>query len=198
MFSEKLKRPSTVWMMLVALMAGVATTVALSMGFTPDADAQKKPGTPAVMPGVTSQTNEDDTGTCTTPNQDSVCAPVEVTVPAGKQYNVTVWSTFAAQNPSEEFYRPVEYCASVTGGSFGTTPDCNIPNTSRDQVLLDLWPLDESASSFGNVGPLPEGTYTFFTLLQPDGPLVGGQLTIPYNARTMVRVTDAALPGPPI
>ncbi len=64
--------------------------------------------------GVTTRTSEQLTGECDTPNVPNECAIVEVRVPAGKKYHVTVFSSFTAASDSTTTLR---YCPRVEGGN---------------------------------------------------------------------------------
>jgi hypothetical protein len=112
------------------------------------------------------------------------CAPVTVRVPAGKEYHVSVWSSFsaAAQNLADN---DVNYCSAVKESTWATpvclTADTSTPSVGRNSVTIEgndtsPGPLKfTSAATSGETGyhikttPLSAGSYTFSTLMDTEG-----------------------------
>jgi hypothetical protein len=91
------------------------------------------------------------------------CARARVNVPAGKRYRVTVLSSFAAQNISETDGNAVSYCPAIRGGSF-PVQTCISSAPGAIKIAPDL---TSAAAMSGEVGPLPAGSYTFSTVINP-------------------------------
>jgi len=138
-------------------------------------------------------TGDTTTGGCTTVLAFNECAPVTVKVPAGKQYRVTVLSSFSLESTSTS---DIFYCPAIQGGSF-TALRCIAATPAADGFdFIDLEADNaESAASSGEVGPLPAGTYTFSTVINPSIELLSRSW---LTAHTTVLVRDASAPGPPI
>ncbi len=150
------------------------------------ADADKLDGKDSTALGVTMKSNQQYTAVCTLRPGWASCAPITVTVPAGKQYQVTVWSSFAAMAGSTN---EVTYCPAIKGGSSFPNLTCIVP---RSFIAL-AGNYAESAASSGEI-TVPVGTYTFSTALLPADTLAG---TEEYT-QTTVMVQDVSAPGPPI
>lgn len=101
---------------------------------------------------------------CDTPNQWNECAPVTVTVPSGRKYIVSVWSSFSAIE-SDGTTQTVDYCSAGKGPSIDTSNPCITPFAIVNGVRVDNGLT--AASSSGDTIPLDPGTYTFFTAIKP-------------------------------
>lgn len=145
------------------------------------------------MKSAHGKTGDTSAGGCTSAGVFSACAPVTVKVPAGKQYHVTVLSSFAAESSEATL---VAYCPAIQGGSFGLS--CidagNGANAISDRISLAP-AYRESAATSGEIGPLPAGTYTFSTTIKSNIQLLSAN---DLKAHTTVMVRDASAPGPPI
>ncbi len=168
-------------------------------------NADKVDGKDSMALGVTMKTEHESTGDvtttggCTSFTAWRECAPVTVKVPTGRQYHVTVWSSFAAYTENGPGF--LYYCPAVQGGSIAPTLKCVTPDggtvvgDAGDEIkLADEYV--ESASISGEIGPLPAGTYTFSTVLNPTQKLWDFQGR--QRAHTTVMVRDASVSGPPI
>lgn len=117
----------------------------------------------------------------------NVCAPVTVTVPSGKSYVVSVWSSFSARDSGGVGNRQnVEYCSAGKGNGISTTNPCITPFGGSNTVAVHDYLT--AASSSGETLQLSAGTYTFFTLIKPQFPFAedsGGRVI------TKVMVRDA-------
>ena len=133
---------------------------------------------------VTMKTNVVGTGECQIAEVLSNCAHVTVKVPTGKQYDVTVWSSFAAESDTTG---STQYCVHIESAD-GT-------GCLRTDFIRFAVDYPESAATSGEVLSLPAGTHTFSTGLLSDSELVTGNL---YNVHTTVMVRDAAALGPSI
>jgi hypothetical protein len=126
---------------------------------------------------------------CDTVNAYNECAPVTVTVPDGRTYYASVWSTFSAKH-SEGFgaSQEVFYCSAGKGSGISTSNPCITPFGLGSRIELDE--RLSSASSSGESIPLSAGTYTFFTGISPDSKALG----FDYFGRviTKVMIRDAA------
>ncbi len=98
------------------------------------------------------------------------CAPVTITVPAGKSYIVSVWSSFSAATSGlctvagcPEQY--VEYCSAGNGPSIDTSNPCITPFGVRNTVRVGQ--DNVAASSSGETNALSAGKYTFYTAINP-------------------------------
>lgn len=117
----------------------------------------------------------------------SKCAPVTATVPTGKRYVVSVWSSFSAKTFAGSRIS-VGYCSAGTGPSISTTNPCITPFGHRNIVVLHDYLT--AASSSGETLPLSPGTYTFFTAIEPTV-LVGLKEDSAGRVITKVMVRDA-------
>jgi hypothetical protein len=178
------------WLVVLMLLLCVGLVVGLVFGSPiQDADAAKT----QANPGVTTKTSQAQTSQCTSPDVNSVCAPVKVKVPTGKKYHVTVFSSFAAVSTSSNY---ILYCPAIKGGSIAPTPRCITPTpASPSPDSISLAPnYQESAASSGEISSLPAGTYTFSTMIHPHLAIEQS----PAFAHTTVLVRDVAAPGPRI
>jgi len=139
------------------------------------------------------KTGDTSAGGCTSDGVFSACAPVTVKVPAGKQYHVTVLSSFAA---ASSVATDVSYCPAIKGGSFGLSCIDTGDEANAFSDVISLAPsYHESAATSGEIGPLPAGTYTFSTTIKSNIQL---ESRSDLKAHTTVMVRDASAPGPPI
>jgi hypothetical protein len=169
---------------LALFCAALAVAVGLMTGSMIEDARAGKTRPPA---GVATKTNEQETGSCGAVDQHNFCAPVTVKVPAGKRYNVTVFSSFTAESTSAS---GVTYCPWVTGGSIN-----NCVSSKVNFVSLAAGYAESGANSGEIV--LPPGTYTVSTMLFPR-PSASFVSLSNLNATTMVQVRDAAVRKPPI
>ncbi len=111
------------------------------------------------------------------------CAPVTVRVPTGKEYHVSVWSSFSVAS-ADTMDNTVDYCSAVKESTWTTpvclTADTSSPSFGRNSVTIEgressTAPLKfTSAATSGETGynlrttPLSAGTYTFSTLMDPE------------------------------
>lgn len=161
-----------------------------SLGKVPDADSLD--GRDSTALGVTTKTNHQKTSECDARQTYTQCAPVTVWVPAGKRYEVTVFSSLAVavQNAGG-----VRYCPSFDAGS----GDFCMQGQGVPQSVSLAANYAESAASTGQI--LAEArTYTrkhtFSTFINPDvQQLIDSE---ELQANTTVIVRDASAPGPPI
>jgi hypothetical protein len=114
------------------------------------------------------------------------CAPVQVTVPAGKKYTVSVWSTMDIRTARTSGSGYISYCsgADYQGGCitpYGVTMTATLP---ANQYV--------PASSEGESVTLEPGTYTFATYIYPDEYFLTGDGVV----ITKLLVKDASNPGP--
>lgn len=137
--------------------------------------------------GVTTKTQAGYTHICATAvGQWNECLPITVKVPAGKRYNVSWRSTFAATSSSNT---TLDYC---TGWTLPSHPQ-PICHGGTDTISL-AQNYSESAAKDDQINGLGPGTYTFSTLIKPQAALAADD----QNVTTTVLVTDASVPGPPI
>jgi hypothetical protein len=156
-------------------------------------NADRVDGKDSTALGVTMKSAHGPTGSCTTPFTYRACAPVTVKVPTGKQYHVTVLSSFAALSDSDS---TLTYCPAIQGGSFGLSCiDTGSGATAFGDIISLTAGNPESAASSGEIGPLPAGTYAFSTTINTGSALLADPA---YKAHTTVMVTDVSAPGPPI
>ncbi len=145
--------------------------------------------------GITMKTNSEVVDSCTNARTDGSyegkCAPVTVTVPAGKQYHVTVLSSFSIEIHSTG---SVTYCPHVEGLSGSRSATCVSWEGVSEKISLAA-NYGESAASSGEIGPLGAGTYTFSTFLHATDFV---DISPVYQAHTTVMVRDVSAPGPPI
>ncbi len=101
------------------------------------------------------------TDECDSPlNTLNECAPVTVTVPAGKTYLVSVWSSFSAKQTATG-NQLLAYCPTQRNPG-QTTPSCISPFGYYNFLTLRSGEHVGGASS-GETLPLSAGTYTFST-----------------------------------
>lgn len=119
---------------------------------------------------------------CDTPNTWNLCAPVTVTVPAGKTYYVSVWSSFTAKggaNPQD-----VAFCSARQG----LANPCITPWGIHSRVTIEAGQLGAAASS-GETIPLSEGEYTFGTAISPPSEQFAAHGDARVITKVMVRDT---------
>jgi hypothetical protein len=134
--------------------------------------------------GVTTVSNQQQTSECDTSlGGINDCAVVQVKVPAGKQYHLTVFSSFTAQSASAT---TLSYCSSVSGDANTCLGTSNNINLAANYA--------ESGASQGDI-TLGPGSYNFSTMISPQAALVSDGV---YTAKTTVQVRDASVPRPPI
>ncbi len=105
---------------------------------------------------------------CSTPERWNECAPVSVTVPDGKTYYVSVWSSFSARHMyGWAGTQKVWYCSAGKGSGISTTNPCITPFGHHNAITIDHLE-GGAASSSGESLPLSAGTYTFFTAIKPE------------------------------
>jgi hypothetical protein len=162
----------------------------------PNLNSDQLDGKDSTALGVSTKTNSQQLSSCiTTPGSFLECAPVSVTVPAGKQYQVTGLSSLTIAAPLAGNAR---YCPGIKGGSIAPAVACigagSTPNGLPDQI--DFAANDgEAGAGSGEIGPLPAGTYTFSTVVNATTAVVGSPN---IKAHTTVLVRDVSAPGPPI
>jgi hypothetical protein len=153
-------------------------------------DGKDSTALPVIM-----KTNHQQISECDTPNVSNECAPVTVTVPAGKTYHVTVLSSFSATNTSDR--ATVSYCSAAKSVGFfvcltGTGAGDDISLVGDDAASATI-SGDLEATGFGiGVGPR---TWTFSTVINPTEALASSSA---MNAHTTVLIRDASVAGPPI
>jgi hypothetical protein len=124
---------------------------------------------------------------CDTPSQWNECAPVQVTVPAGKTYFVSVWSSFSAQNSGTGAVQLVDYCSAGKGPSIDPNDPCITPFAKLNGIHVESERLT-AASSSAETNQLVAGTYTFFTALRPEAALANNNKGVVIT-KVMVRDT---------
>ena len=149
--------------------------------------------------GIATLHNRQQIATCDTPPPDpkagpfpkQACAPLQVVVPPGKRYIVSVWSSFSVYG----FYADqVRYCSAMKTPA-QAEPSCITPFgiMNKTTILQDAF---ISASSSGETHALTEGTYTFGTVILPEA----RDLVLVHNPDdlviTKVMVRDASAPQP--
>lgn len=140
--------------------------------------------------GAYMATSHDIIASCTSPSTWTKCASHSITVPAGKVYHVTVWSSL---NASAGQAGHLQYCPAVEGGSYELT--CITPtvnNSWPDWLDLPAF-FTESAASSGEIS-LPAGTYTISTAIDPSVTLSPSSYT---KVNTTLMVQDGSAPLPP-
>ena len=165
-----------------------------SAGKAVNLNADKLDGLDSTALGVTVKENHQPTEECDAVTSWNECAPVTVKVPVGKQYHVTVLSSFGTYiNSNSTGWANLYYCVGINDGSNGRCANGRGANGISADYLTLAPGYGESAATTQSIGPLAAGTYTFSTRLNPSEPLVGVDL-----ANTTVMVRDASVPGPPI
>src|SRR5918995_2535680 len=109
--------------------------------------------------GIETAHNFSFTDECDTPNTFNQCAPVAVTVPAGKTYLVSVWSSFTARGGASN--QDATFCSAQRDPG-QTTPFCITPSGAQSEVTIEANQFGAAAAS-GESLPLSEGTYVFST-----------------------------------
>jgi hypothetical protein len=154
-------------------------------------NADKLDGTDSKTFGTFMATSQSVTGTCTSAGVWKGCAGYRVTVPAGKVYDVTVWSSVNAQSSGSA--GTLVYCPAVEGGSFGLS--CITPAVSfgrYDTLTLPSGTAVSGASS-GEIS-LPAGNYFISTAIKPSVDLSSDTS---LNMHTTLMVQDSSVPLPP-
>jgi len=154
-------------------------------------NADKLDGTDSRTFGSYMATSQSITGTCTTAGTWNGCAGYRVTVPAGKVYRITVWSSLSAQSASSAGV--LFYCPAVEGGSYGLS--CITPAVSfgRYDVLTLPSGVAVSGASSGEIS-LPAGNYFISTAIKPSVNLSSDSS---LNMHTTLMVQDSSVPLPP-
>lgn len=150
-------------------------------------NADKLDGLDSSAFGVKTSTNFNWTDACDAANTRNECAPVTVTVPAGKTYLVSVWSEFSAKGGATQ--QDVEYCSAIKA-SGATQPSCLAPigGNAPHMVTVEQGHFAAGGSS-GESASLSEGTYTFSTAIKPQAEFV---VTNNGKVITKVMVRDAS------
>jgi len=165
-------------------------------------DADQLDGLDSTAFGVATQHNRQQVATCDTPPPDPMtgsfprqtCAPVQVVVPPGKRYVVSIWSSFSVYGFYADPPQEVRYCSAMKGPG-QTEPSCIAPfgQTNKVTILQDAF---ISASSSGETQALTEGTYTFGTVIMPLSRDLTGVNNPEDFVITKVMVRDASSPQP--
>ncbi len=130
------------------------------------ADSDKLDGKDSSVFGVRTDHAFAHTDECDTPDIWNECAPVTVTVPDGKNYIVSVWSSFSAKDGGGAgASQTLSYCSAGKGPSISTTNPCVTPFGHSNVVTVHDYLV--AASSSGETVSLSPGTYTFFTAIMP-------------------------------
>lgn len=119
------------------------------------------------------------------------CAPVTVTVPAGKQYIVSVWSSFSAKGGASN--QDVVYCAAGKGSGISITNPCVTPFGAQNTVTVEADQFTAAASS-GDTVTLNQGTYTFFTAIKPQAQFADPFVNDEVITKVLVRDASSSLP----
>ncbi len=149
------------------------------------ADANTLDGLDSTALGITTEHNFVSSRDCDDPTILNRCAKVQVVVPPGKQYLVSVWSTMSWKGGASE--QTISYCSARDA-------DCITPFGPRNYVTVPAGKI-VSASSEGETLPLSEGTYTFNTMVDTEAE-VSGDLVNRAVVITKVMVRDASAPQP--
>jgi len=165
-------------------------------------NADKLDGLDSSALGIATQHNRQQIATCDTPPPDpktgpfprQACAPLQVVVPPGKRYIVSVWSSFSVYGFYADPPQEVRYCSAMkTPGQ--AEPSCITPFGVMNKTSI-LQEAFISASSSGETHALTEGTYTFGTVVLPQA----RDLFMVHNPDdfviTKVMVRDASVPQP--
>lgn len=151
-------------------------------------NADKLDGTDSRTFGSYMATSQSTTGTCTTAETWNGCAGYRVTVPAGKVYRITVWSSVNARSAGSA--GTLFYCPAVEGGSFGLS--CITIQGRYDTLTLPSGVAVSGASS-GEIS-LPAGNYFISTAIKPSVNLSSDSS---LNMHTTLMVQDSSVPLPP-
>jgi len=128
---------------------------------------------------------------CDTADVWNECAPVTVTVPAGKTYYVSVWSSFTVENSDWVLTRHLDYCSAGKGTGIDANNPCITPFGVHNELFIAAYGemgAVQAASSSGETNALSAGTYTFFTAIRPETGLQANQKNVVI---TKVMVRDA-------
>jgi hypothetical protein len=180
----------------------VMPTVRANDGPGSGLDADKLDGLDSTALGITTNHNRQQISTCDTPPPDpksgpsprQACAPLQVVVPPGKRYLVSVWSSFSVYGFYADPPQEVRYCSAMKGPG-QAEPSCISPfgQTNKATILQDAF---ISASSSGETLPLAEGAYTFGTVIMPQSRELTGVHNPDDFVITKVMVRDASAPQP--
>ena len=152
--------------------------------------------------GLATQHNRQQIATCDTPPPDpktgpfprQACAPLQVVVPPGKRYIVSVWSSFSVHGFYADPPQEVRYCSAMkTPGQ--AEPSCITPFGIMNKTTI-LQEAFISASSSGETHALTEGTYTFGTVILPQARDLFQVHNPDDFVITKVMVRDASAPQP--
>lgn len=122
---------------------------------------------------------------------DDLCAPIEIVVPPGQSYRVSIWSSGSWTGPAG-VETLVRYCSARAGGPLAESPSCVTPFAFRDLITI---PAGESrsAASLGET-TFSGGTWQVGTIVRVD------PLEVPVTTHnqviTKVLVRDAAAEAP--
>jgi hypothetical protein len=141
--------------------------------------------------GTYMATSQSITGNCTSAGVWQGCAGYRVTVPAGKVYDVTVWSSVNAQSSGSA--GTLLYCPAVEGGSFGLSCITPAVNFGRYDTLALPSGAAVSGASSGDIS-LPAGDYFISTAIKPSVNLSSDSS---LNMHTTLMVQDSSVPLPP-
>lgn len=119
------------------------------------------------------------------------CAPVTVTVPAGKQYIVSVWSSFSAKGGASN--QDVVYCSAGKGSGIELANPCVSPFGAQNKVTVEANQFTASSSS-GDTVTLNQGTYTFFTAIKPTAEFADPGGNDEVITKVLVRDSSNSLP----
>jgi len=157
----------------------VVNTVKANDGAGSALDADLLDGRDSSAFGIKTAHHLSYTDDCDAPNIWNECGKVQVTVPAGKTYLVSVWSSFTARGGAAN--QDVEFCSAMRGPN-AASPSCITPFGWSSKVGLEANQL-RGATSSGESTPLSEGTYTFSTAIYPTA-----QFGIEDFGRTITKV----------
>lgn len=144
-------------------------------------DSDKLDGLDSAAFGITTAHNYAYSPDCDTPNTWNQCGPIQVVVPDGKQYVVSVWSSLSVAGGSTD--QTINYCS-------GDDQGCITPGGAQERVTVPAnKTVAASAEGEKTLGP---GTYTFSTWVFPQSEFAN---TDTYMI-TKVMVRDASSPGP--
>jgi hypothetical protein len=165
-------------------------TVNATAGKATNLNADKLDGTDSKAFGTFMATSQSITGECTSAGIWNGCAGYRVTVPAGKVYHVTVWSSVNAEAASTGGL--LFYCPAVEGDSIGLS--CITPAVSfgRYDTLTLLSGDAVSGASSGEIS-LSAGHYYISTAIKPS---VALSSSTSLNMHTTVMVQDNSVPLP--
>jgi hypothetical protein len=150
------------------------------------------------------RTNQQKTSTCDLADVLNECAPVTITVPAGRNYRAVVWSSLSAGYIGSGVIN-VEYCAGIRNVSSSGPKTCLTPSGVPNSSFALNSPADGgSGATSGDTSQLNlelgPGTWTFSTMVQPDEEVFAGAGSDVYQVHTTVMISDAnapSLPGVP-